>query len=103
LIESRDWQAWYNRMPGADDRDLHVSGVCVLESSSFTVRLEPGNESVVDDPAVFVLELIEERPQVGDDRVTEKVVEGHGPAGDGISEVQVRGAVEAAVAVSEAR
>lgn len=71
VVMTRDWSAWYNRMPGSEDPDLHVSGTCGLASSSITVRLEPGNEGIVPEPELCALELAVTRPDVGDDRYVE--------------------------------
>jgi len=97
-----DWEAWCNRMPGARDEDLHVSGKCRLESSSLGLRLVPGNEGVVDEPDLFVLSLEVDRPQVGDDRVEEREVSWSGDAGQGVQRVRLQGAASAEIAVREA-
>jgi hypothetical protein len=91
-VVTRDWSAWYNRMPGADDPDLHVSGTCGLESSSTMVRLEPGNEGIIDDPELFVLRLVVTTPDIHDDRYVEREVSWHDNVGAGIKRVRVNGA-----------
>ncbi len=37
-MDCYDWSAWYNRMPGVNDPNLHVSGHCRLSSSSVAGR-----------------------------------------------------------------
>lgn len=74
VVETRDWSAWYNRMPGADDPDLHVTGICGLASSSITVRLAPGNVGVVPEPDLYALDLVVTIPEIGDERYLEREV-----------------------------
>lgn len=100
-MECFDWEAWYDRMPGANDDDLHVTGKCRLESSSIQVRLEPGNEGIVDEPDLFVLELEVERPPAGDDMVEEREVSWNGDAGQGIKRVRIRGGSSSDIPVRE--
>lgn len=89
-METSDWQAWYNRMPGAGDPRLHVSGVCHLRSASTRVRLEPGNEGTVDDPAVAVLRLVVEEGDVGVDLIEDRPVYWDGFLGADVERVVVR-------------
>lgn len=92
VMNTRDWSAWYNREPGPDgpDPNLHVTGVCELESSSHTVRLEPVPDGVVDERSVQTFQLVVDRPDVGDARATEKEVEWQGDVGPDISTVRIR-------------
>lgn len=90
-VETRDWSAWYNRMPGADDPDLYVSGTCRLESSSVTVRLELDNEGIIDDPELVALKLVVTTPAIHDDQYVEREVSWHDNVGDGIRRVRING------------
>jgi hypothetical protein len=90
-VPTRGWSAWYNRMPGTDDPDLHVSGTCSLESSNITVQLEPGNEGVIDDPELYVLRLVVTRPAVLDDLCVERDVNWQGAVGPAIKRVRING------------
>lgn len=44
VIESRDWTAWVNKMPGPDidGPQLHVTGTVTLPTPGFTLTYEPG-------------------------------------------------------------
>lgn len=90
----RDWDAWYNRMPGSEDRNLHVAGTCECESSSIQLSLKPYNEGIVDEPDLFVLRLEVQRPDVGDTQWVEKQVSWEGPAGGAIKRVRVVGGAD---------
>ena len=100
-MECFEWDAWYNRMPGAGDTDLHVTGKCRLESSSFELSLAPGNEGIVDEPDLFVLTLEVRRPPAGDDRMDEREVTWRGDAGQGIKRVRIQGEASAHIDVRE--
>lgn len=103
MYDCGNWSAWYNRMPGADDPNLYVSGLCSLPSSSITLTLEPDNEGIVDDPAVYVLRLVADVPDAGDDQyVPEREVTWSGNVGQDIRVVLVRGEAEAEIEVIEA-
>lgn len=93
-VETRDWSAWYDRMPGAEDPDLHVSGICLLDSSNIMVQLEPDNEGIVDDPELFVLKLVVTRPAVLDNVYVEREVSWRGDAGPGIKRVRINAVIE---------
>jgi hypothetical protein len=99
-MECMDWDAWYDQMSGADHDVLHVAGRCEVESSSVELSLEPGNEGIVDDPELFVLELRVQRPPVGDDKMTEKEVSWRETA-PGIKRVRIQGAAEATLKVRD--
>lgn len=103
MTECRDWSAWYNRMPGADDPNLHVAGTCSKESSSIRLWLEPGNEGIVDEPDLFVLELKAERPDFGDTQYVEESVSWEGNVGEDIKRVRVQGEASTEVPVTEAQ
>ncbi len=99
---SCEWSAWYNRMPGGDDPNLHVSGRCQMPSSSIQVTLEPGNEGVVDEPDLFVLEVSVTVPDVGTTDFVERDVTWEGDAGPDIKRVRIQGDLEAQMVVEEA-
>lgn len=102
MFECFDWAAWFNRMPGTDDPELHVTGACKLRSSSITLTLEPGNEGPVDEPDLFVLSLKVDEPEFGDDRITDREVSWSGDAGPNIKYVRIQGGTEAMIEVTEA-
>lgn len=89
VVRTRDWSAWYNRMPGADDPDLRVSGTCCLESSNITVQLEPDNEGIVDDPELVALKLVVTKPAILDEHHVEREVAWQGDVGPGIKRVRI--------------
>jgi hypothetical protein len=99
--ESFQWEAWYNRMSGVDDKDLHVAGKVGLPSSQAEVTLEPYNDGIVDDPSVFVLKLTVVMPGVGDTRYVERDVGWHGNAGPDIKTVRICGDVSGEMPVGE--
>jgi hypothetical protein len=86
----KEWHAWYNRMPGADDKHLHVTGTVKCFSGSIQLRLEPGNEGVDDQPELFVLDLWVKRPPFGTDDVVDKDVDWWGDAGQDIKVVRIQ-------------
>lgn len=89
VVETRGWSAWYDRMPGSDDPDLHVSGSCGLASSHTTVRLEPGNVGTVPEPDLYALELMVTRPDIDDDRYVESEVSWRKNVGPDIKRVRI--------------
>lgn len=99
---SCEWSAWYNRMPGTDDPHLHVSGRCQVPSGSIQIRLEPGNEGVIDEPDLFVLDAIINVPDVGTDDFVEREVTWEGEAGPNIKRVRIQRDLEAEIAVDDA-
>lgn len=103
-MECYDWSAWYNRMPGAEDPNLYVSGRCRLDSGSDVITLTPGNEGIINDPDVFVLDLRVERKKFGDTQAPEREVSWNGNAGPDIKRVHIRtaGAETTSVDVTEA-
>lgn len=103
MRECWDWEAWYNEMPGGDDSRLHVSGTCRCESSSIELELVPGNEGIVDQPELVVLELRSRRPDFGDDLVSDKPVTWEGEVGKAITRVRIQGEAEASIDVTIAR
>ena len=89
------WAAWYNRMPGITDPDLHVVGTVRLRSSSATVSLELGDPGVVPEPGVAVLQLTIEYPEGGGtDDIDDREVSWRGDVGPDIERVRVIGDAE---------
>ena len=94
-----EWSAWYNRQPPGDDPDLHVVGRCKLPSGSIQVRLEQGNEGIVDNPKLFVLECSVEVPPVGTDDWVEREVSWQDDVGQDVETVRIQGDLSATVKV----
>lgn len=87
-----DWKAWYDEMPGPEpDPNLYVAAECTFSSGSITWSLKPGNEGVVDDPELFVLDLEVSVPDGGTDDFVEETIHWSGDAGRGIKRVEIRG------------
>ena len=42
VIESSDWAAWLNKMPGPDGPSLHINGKIVLPTPGYTVEVKKG-------------------------------------------------------------
>ncbi len=101
-MDCHDWSAWYNRMPGVDDPNLHVAGTCALPSGSVNLELRPGNEGIIDEPDLFVLELIAHEPEIGDTQVDERQVSWEDNVGPEIERVRIQGAASAEIMVTEA-
>jgi hypothetical protein len=91
VVDTRDWAAWYNRMPGSADPCLHVSGICGLASSHTKVRLEPGNVGSVPEPDLYALQLVVTRPDIDDDRYVECEVSWQDDVGQEIKRVRING------------
>lgn len=89
-MKTREWRAWYNRMPGAKDPLLRVSGVCELPSSSVGVSLEYVPDGVLDEPELLTLRLVSEAPEFGDAMTTERRVAWEGEYGPDITQVRIR-------------
>lgn len=94
-----EWSAWYNDQPPRDDQDLHVAGRCQLPSGSIQIQLEPGNEGIVDDPKLFVLQCTVDVPEVGTDDWVEREVSWRGDAGRYIELVRIQGHLSAQIKV----
>jgi hypothetical protein len=88
-VETRDWSAWYNKMPGADDRNIHVAGTCVLPSSAATARLEPRVSAETDHPGLQMFTLIVEMPAIGDTSIAARQVTWDGDVGADITHVKI--------------
>jgi hypothetical protein len=99
MAECRDWDAWYNRMPGTNDPELHVSGTCGLPSSQAKASLELGNIGIYPEPGAIALDLTVEEPPVGDTQYVEREVSWSGDLGPDIQTVLIRGDADAQVSV----
>lgn len=94
------WGAWYNRMPGIDDPDLHVTGTCRLRSSSASVSLELGNVGIVPEPGVVVLKLTIEYPEGnGTDDMEDRPIEWRRDVGPDVKRVRVVGDTDVEIEV----
>jgi hypothetical protein len=87
---TRDWAGWYNRMPGVEDPNLHVSGLCELTSGSKAARLELRPDGIVDEPGVVTFALVSDTPEFGDDRMSEITALWEVDVGPDIKTVRVR-------------
>ena len=99
-METHDWLAWYNRMPGANDVNLRVVGHVGLPSSNATAALVPGNEGIVDEPDLYVLELVVEVPDIGDTQFVDREVTWADDVGPDIQRVRIQGAADVALDVT---
>jgi hypothetical protein len=102
--DSGRWEAWYNRMPGFDDPDLHVAGTVELASGGHTARLELRPDGIVDEPGVVTFQLVIDTSGVGDTRITERQVSWSGYVGPDIEEVRIRtddGVVSSSVTIAQ--
>lgn len=90
MTTTRDWSAWYNRMPGTNDPLLHVSGTCELTSGSDTARLELRPDGVVDEPGVVTLQLVVDRSEIGDERMSDYQVTWAEDVGPDTETVRIR-------------
>jgi hypothetical protein len=95
-----EWQAWYDRLPGASNR-LHVAAMCEVESKSVELRLEPGDEGVVDEPDLIVLRLVSSPPDAGDESVFDKQVSWTGEPAERITRVRIEGETEVTLNVTD--
>lgn len=101
-MDCSDWSAWYNRMPGSDDPNLYVSGRCSVSSGSTTLSLKPGDEGIVDEPDLYVLQLVVEEPEIGDTQHIDREVRWSDDVGAGIRRVRVQGGASAHIEVIDA-
>lgn len=98
-----DGEAWYNRMPGTDDSDLHVAGTCWLSSVSTELSLAPGDPGYKAEPGVFNLQLTADTPEICLDQIDEgRQVEWKGDPGEEIKQVRIIGATEVLLDVHDA-
>jgi len=81
------WQA----AATSDDsgRQLVVIGEGSCTQGGFSLRLEPTNEGIVDDPAVIALRLVVEAPEMGTDVITPAHVEYRMKVGEAVNRVRV--------------
>lgn len=97
-----EWSAWYNRMPGERDPNLHVAGRCGFPSGSMTWTLEPDNEGIRDDPELAVLRFTVHMPEIGTDDFVERDVSWSGDLGPDVKRVRIRGDADVEIEVTEA-
>lgn len=88
---SHDWEAWYNRQPGADDPRLHVVGKVDLPSSSIVATLEFWTDGVIDEPDLVTLRVVVDVPDVGDDLFVTKDLVWEENVGPDIKRVRILG------------
>ena len=97
-----EWQAWYDRLPGGDNR-LHVAGMCEVESSSVDLRLE-ADDGGVDEPDTLALKLISRPPEAGQRSVTDEQVSWtgeHAKPGERIKRVRIGGETDVTLDVMD--
>jgi hypothetical protein len=97
-----EWQAWYDHLPGGDNR-LHVAGTCEVESSSVDLRLEPDHEGL-DEPDTIALKLISRPPEAGQRSVIDEQVSwtgGPAQAGERVKRVRIGGETDVTVEVRD--
>lgn len=99
MVECRDWDAWYNKMPGADDTKLHVVGIVACPSSSMHPELVMGDQGINPTPGHLLLTLQADEPPVGDTQVVDREVPWAEDVGADISSVQIVGACQATIEV----
>jgi hypothetical protein len=95
-----EWSAWYNRMGGREDPELHVSGTCELHSGSGSAVLEPTNVGVAPEPDLVALRLTIEYPPVGTDDVVEREVSWSEDVGPDVKRVRIVGDAETELEVT---
>jgi hypothetical protein len=93
------WDAWYNRMPGIHDAELHVFGTCHLPSSNIEVSLELADPGVASEPEVVALRLRLSEPDFGDDLMTDREVKWNQDVGPDVKRVRIVGDAEASIEV----
>lgn len=98
-VEWLGGEAWYNRMPGRNDEDLHVAGTCRLRSSSIQLVLEPGNPGIFPEPGVVVLSLKASKLDTGTDQMDERDVSWSDDVGPDAKWVRIIGAVNVSMKV----
>jgi hypothetical protein len=97
-----EWQAWYDHLPGGDNR-LHVAGTCEVESSTVVLRLEPEDEPV-DEPDTLALKLISRPPEAGQRSVIDEQVSwtgDHAKPGERIKRVRIGGETDVTLDVMD--
>ena len=103
MVTCTDWTAWYNRMPGTDDRELHVAGKVECESSSIQLSLELDSDGIVDEPDLIALRLTATMPAIGDTQWIVKDVGWSGDVGPDITRVRIQGDCQAEIPVTIAQ
>ncbi len=94
------WQAWYDRLPGGDNR-LHVVGMCEVESATVDLRLEPDGRGG-DEPDTLALTLISKPPEAGKRSVIDEQVSWtgeHVQAGERVKRVRIGGETDVTIEV----
>jgi hypothetical protein len=95
-----EWQAWYDRLPGASNR-LHVAGMCEVESSSVELRLEPDEPGDGDGPDTIALKLVARPPDAGDRSVLDKQVSWTGEPEGRVKQVRIGGEADVTLTVKD--
>ena len=70
MSSTHGWYAWYNRMPGAANNVLRVTGVFEAPGGGYTAELEPGNIGIVPEPGLLALDLKITAPSAGTTALT---------------------------------
>jgi hypothetical protein len=95
-----EWQAWYDRLPGGDNR-LHVAGMCEVEDDSVQLFLEGDDGARPEGPDLIVLELKSRPPDAGDESMIDKQVSWTGEPGTGIRRVRIGGEADVTLNVRD--
>lgn len=96
--EIKNWNAHVHEQNGA--RTLHVMGEGECTTAGHQLRLVRGDEGIVDDPSLVVLELEIDEPVGAAAVVTPQAVEGFFSIGrDPASRVEIRGAASATIPI----
>jgi hypothetical protein len=95
-----EWQAWYDRLPGASNR-LHVAGMCEVESLGVDLRLEPDGEAATDGPDMLALKLVSRPPDAGEQSVLDKQVSWTGEPEGRIRRVRIGGEADVLLDVKD--
>ena len=99
-IDWTTWSAWYNREPGADDPELHVTGEGTAPRSGATLTLTPGNVGVAPQPDLLALDLTVAFPDVSNEVITPVTVRFDGDVGPDIATVRIQGDASAEIEVT---
>ncbi len=95
------WDAWRDRMPGADSSVVHVAGRCGVDNSSVELSLDLDSDGIVDDPELVALRLSVRRPPAGDTQFVEKEVGWAEPADPRVRRVRIQGEADAQIDVRD--
>jgi 3D (Asp-Asp-Asp) domain-containing protein len=80
---------WATATSSGGVRRLVVIGEGTCTQGGFTLRLEPTNEGIVDDPEVIALRLIVTAPELGTDVMTPAYVEHQAEVGGAVNRVRI--------------